>query len=70
MDFEAIYIHYWYSDLSDTIGLTHKSYHPYSEEFKMMVINKCLQNGLQVMLQANPEGIVTIFIDNGRFRQR
>jgi len=70
MDYEKIYIHYWYSDLSDIIGLPHKSFHPYSEEFKMMTINKCLENGLQVMISSHKENTVNIFIDNGKFRQR
>ncbi len=70
MDFQAIIIHYWDTSLQEIIKLQHKGIYKYSEEFILLVTNKCLENNLQVMLTSNPEMIVTIHIDNRRFRQR
>jgi len=70
MELNAIRIFYWDVSIQEIIKLEHNGIYEYSEEFKLLVINKCLENGLQVMLSANPEGIVAIQIDNRRFRQR
>jgi len=70
--FERITIAYWVPTISiqQTIGIPHNTVELYSEERRNEIINKVLENNLQVMLKPGTKDHLILYIDNSYFRQR
>ncbi len=66
---KQILVEYWMGSMIESIGIQPHTRFTYSEEKRNEIINKILNNNLQVMIYQNDDKLV-IFIDNGKFRQR
>jgi hypothetical protein len=70
--FERIIVAYWVPNKSieEKIGIPHNTVELYSDERRNEIINKALENKLQVMLKAGIVNHLILYVDDGRFRQR
>jgi len=65
---KRIIVSYWVTEIK-SLGIPRNSEFAYSSRKRNQIIDKAVNNGLQVMLYKNDQTLI-ILIDNGRFRQR
>lgn len=67
---KKITLAYFYGNHEDKIGIPHNTTFPYSKKKRNEIIDKVLDNNLNVMLKHGANDVLIIWVDNGRFNQR